>query len=262
MSIETVIAQLDEATRTGVPCAPIRPLLADGDVDAAYEIQARMIDARVTNGEHIVGRKIGLTSPVVQEQLGVDQPDFGTLFANMMYSDEEPIALDSLLQPRVEAEVAFVLGKNIDHPAPSIVDVIRATEFVLPAIEVVDSRIANWDISIVDTVADNASCGAVVLGTVPHRLDRLDLPGLGMSLDHGGQVVSTGTGRACLGSPTIAVAWLARELQRRETPLKAGDIVLSGALGPMVSVSSTGSYRADLGTLGTVTAVFTGGTPA
>lgn len=138
MSIETVIAQLDEATRTGVPCAPIRPLLADGDVDAAYEIQARMIDARVTNGEHIVGRKIGLTSPVVQEQLGVDQPDFGTLFANMMYSDEEPIALDSLLQPRVEAEVAFVLGKNIDHPAPSIVDVIRATEFVLPAIEVVD----------------------------------------------------------------------------------------------------------------------------
>ena len=259
MSIESVISQLSEAIRIGKPCPPVRTLLAPGDIDAAYDAQIRVNDARVAAGGHIIGKKIGLTSRVVQEQLGVDQPDFGTLFADMVYHDEEPIALEGFMQPRIEAEVAFVLGRDIDNPVPSVVDVIRATEFVLPALEIVDSRIADWDISIVDTIADNASCGAVVLGTVPHALEGLNLPSLGMSLEHRGEVVSTGAGRACLGSPTIAVAWLARELQRRDTPLSAGDVILSGALGPMVPVSGGGSFRADLGQLGTVTAVFSEG---
>jgi len=262
MSIESITAQLIEAARIGVPCQPIRNLIAQNNIDTGYAVQSGITEQRVHDGGHIVGRKIGLTSPAVQKQLGVDQPDFGTLFADMVYHEGEPIPLESLLQPKVEAEVAFVLGRDLDHPAPSVVDVIQATEFVLPAIEVVDSRIANWDISIVDTIADNASCGALVLGTVPHRLEQLDLPNLGMSLEHRGQVVSTGAGRACLGSPAIAVTWLARELRRRGASLKAGDIILSGALGPMVSVTGAGSYRADLGELGTVTAVFSEGISA
>lgn len=256
MSIDRAAQQLHEAAATRTPCAPIRELIEADDIETAYEIQQRLNDDRIARGGQIVGRKIGLTSLAVQQQLGVDQPDFGSLFADMVFADGEPISLDRFLQPKVEAEVAFVLGEDIDSPLPTIADVIRATAFVLPAIEIVDSRIANWDITIVDTIADNASCGAIVLGTVPRALDGLDLPGLGMLLEHDGQVVSTGSGRACLGSPTIAVTWLAQEFRRRSTPLCAGEIVLSGALGPMVPVTGAGAFRADLGELGDVTAVF------
>lgn len=261
MSIEQAIMQLRQAATTGEPCAPIRALIPDSDINAAYEVQQRLNDERVAAGGRIVGRKIGLTSLAVQEQLGVDQPDFGSLFADMVFCDGEPIDLSRFIQPKVEAEVAFVLGEDIDTQTPTIADVIRATAFVLPAIEVVDSRIQNWDIKITDTIADNASCGAVVLGTVPYSLSALDLPGMGMLLEHNGQVVSTGAGRACLGSPTVAVTWLAQELKRRDNPLRAGEILLSGALGPMVAVKGAGVYRASINGLGDVTAVFTGGTP-
>ncbi|WP_400995550.1 2-keto-4-pentenoate hydratase [Agromyces sp. GXQ0307] len=240
-----------------IPCAPVRDLIGDDDQVTAYAVQSLGIARRVAEGARIVGRKIGLTSPAVQAQFGVTTPDYGVLLDDMIADDREPLDLGRFLQPRVEAEVAFVLGRDLDSPTTHVADVIRATEFVLPAIEVVDSRIAGWDIRITDTIADNASSGAVVLGTTPRRLDGLDLAGAGMRLDHAGAPVSTGAGSACLGSPVIAVAWLARAVARHGRPLRAGEVVLSGALGPMVD-ATTGVFHARLDGLGEVRTEFTG----
>ncbi|WP_305004408.1 2-keto-4-pentenoate hydratase [Agromyces sp. LHK192] len=247
--------RLESAVRTRIACAPVRDLIGEIDADAAYDVQTLGVVARLAEGRRVAGRKIGLTSAAVQAQFGVHSPDYGVLFDDMVVADREPIALDGLMQPRVEAEVAFVLGRDLDAPAASVADVIRATEFVLPAIEVVDSRIAGWDIRITDTIADNASSGAVVLGTVPRRLDGLDLAAVGMRLDVDGEPVSTGSGAACLGSPVVAVAWLARAVARHGRPLRAGEIVLSGALGPMVA-ALPGVFRARLDGLGEVHADF------
>ncbi len=248
--------RLRQAAETGTPCAPVRDLLGETDQDAAYAVQSLGIARRVTEGRRIVGRKIGLTSPAVQAQFGVYSPDYGVLLDDMIVADREPLALGRFLQPRVEAEVAFVLGRDLDSPTTHVADVLRATEFVLPAIEVADSRVAGWDIRITDTIADNASSGAVVLGTTPRRLDGLDLTELGMTLDRDGEPVSTGSGAACLGSPVIAVAWLARAVAAHGQPLRAGEVILSGALGPMVAASA-GVYRARLEGLGEVRADFT-----
>lgn len=252
-----VAERLWSAAQTGTPCAPVRELIGESDQDAAYAAQSLIVDRQLALGRRIVGRKIGLTSPAVQTQFGVFSPDYGVLLDDMVHADREPVDLGRFLQPRVEAEVAFVLGRDLDSTTASVADVIRATEFVLPAIEVVDSRIAGWDIRITDTIADNASSGAVVLGTTPRSLDGLDLSTIGMSLDLAGEVVSTGSGAACLGSPVVAVAWLARAVARHGQPLLAGEVILSGALGPMVPVTEAGVFRARLDELGEVRAVFT-----
>lgn len=247
--------RLRRADASGEPCAPIRDLIDGADQDAAYAVQTSGIDRRVSEGARIVGRKIGLTSRAVQDQFDVHSPDYGVLLDDMIFADREPLDLARFLQPRVEAEVAFVLHSDLESPTTHVADVIRATAFVLPAIEIVDSRIAGWDIRIADTIADNASSGAVVLGTSPRSLDGLDLAGVGMSLEHDGAPVSTGSGAACLGSPVIAVAWLARAVARHGRPLRAGEIVLSGALGPMVAATA-GVYRARIDGLGEVRADF------
>lgn len=248
--------RLRQAASSGVPCAPVRDLLGTTDLDMAYAVQSRVAESRVLAGHRIVGRKIGLTSPSVQHQFGVFQPDFGLLFSDMLYASAEPVPHSRFLQPRVSAGVAFVLGRPLENPDSSVADVLRATDFVLAAIEIVDSRIASWDIRITDTVADNASSGAVVLGTTPYSLNGLELTEVGMVLEHDGEKVSTGSGADCLGSPVTAVAWLAREAARRGRPLEEGEIVLSGALGPVVPVLGPGSYRARLDGMGSVDAVF------
>ncbi|MBM7502595.1 2-keto-4-pentenoate hydratase [Agromyces aurantiacus] len=246
-------ARLRAASCVHVACAPVRDLIAEDDQDAAYAVQALGIARRIAEGRRVVGRKIGLTSAAVQAQFGVHTPDYGVLLDDMVVADREPLPLDRFLQPRVEAEVAFVLGRDLDSPTTHVADVLRATAFVLPAIEVVDSRIAAWDIRIADTIADNASSGAVVLGTTPRGVDGLDLAAVGMRLDRDGEPVSTGSGAACLGSPVTAVAWLARAVARHGRPLRAGEIVLSGALGPMVAAEA-GVYHARLEGLGEVRA--------
>lgn len=250
--------RLHLASETGTACAPVRDLLGETDLDAAYAVQQLLIDQRIAGGARVVGRKIGLTSPAVQKQFGVGRPDFGVLLDDMVVADGDGIDLGAFIQPRVEGEIAFILGSDIDSPVASVVDVLRATDFLLPAIEVVDSRITGWDIRITDTVADNASSGMVVLGTTPYSPTGLDLTEVAMTLEHRGQPVSTGMGAACLNSPVSAVAWLAREVSRRGQPLRAGDIVMSGALGPMVGVADAGRYRVDLSGLGHVEAVFEG----
>lgn len=262
-TITELADRLVTAQRTKVGAAPLRDMLSSGDatadLDAAYAVQRLNIDRRVAAGERIVGRKIGLTSVAVQTQLGVDSPDFGALFAGDTYCDSEPVKLGQFLLPRVEAEVAFVLSADLDMPSPTAVDVLRATDFVLPAIEIVDSRVADWGIKLVDTVADNASGAATVLGLTPVPLlagEPFDLRTCGMVIDRGGEQVSVGAGAACLGSPVTAVVWLARELVRRGDPLRAGDLVMSGALGPVVPVTGPGVFEARIDGLGSVRAVF------
>lgn len=255
-SLDGLAARLRDAEAAGKPIPPIRDELPAGDLKAAYSIQRINTQHGVRRGRRIVGRKIGLTSRAVQKQLGVDQPDYGVLFADMVVDDGEPIPWSRLLQPKAEAEVALVLDRDLDVEQPTVVDVLRAAAFALPAIEVVGSRIGNWDISILDTIADNASSGLVVLGGPPRRLDGLDLRLCGMTLERQGEPVSVGAGAACLGSPLVAAAWLARKMVEVGTPLRAGDIVMTGALGPMVPVRPGDVCEARISGLGSVRAVF------
>lgn len=240
----------------GTPVPPIRSQLADLDVDAAYAIQQENTAHWQAEGRRLVGSKIGLTSLAVQKQLGVDRPDFGVLFADMLVGEDEPVAVGRVLQPKIEAEVAFLLERDIEAETPTIADVILAVGYAMPALEIVGSRIANWDIGIVDTVADNASSGLFVLGGPVRRLDGLDLRALQMQMTRRDETVSKGSGAACLGNPLNAMAWLASELARRKRPLRAGDVILSGALGPMVPANPGDAFEATITGLGTVSARF------
>jgi 2-keto-4-pentenoate hydratase len=251
--------RLNEARATRRPCSPVRDLLPADDVDAAYAVQSAWAARQVAAGARIVGRKVGLTNPVVQKQLGVDQPDFGVLLDTMACPADVPIDITRTLQPKIEAEIAFVLARDLTAPVIGPADVAAATAYVVAALEIVDSRIAAWDIDIVDTVADNASSGLFALGEQHVELGELDLPACLMSLHRNGAVVSEGSGSACLGDPLIAVAWLAATARNHGRPLRAGEVVLSGALGPMVPVAPGDEFHAQISGLGEVRANFTGG---
>lgn len=255
-AITAIAARLRAAESTRETIAPVRGDIALDDLASAYAVQQINVDARVANGERLVGRKIGLTSLAVQKQLGVDQPDFGALFASMAYCDGQPVPLSRLIQPKVEAEIALVLDRDLTHEQHTFADVVSATAYALAAIEVVDSRIANWDIRFVDTVADNASSALFVLGSRPVPLGALDLTACAMTLSRDGEVLSRGNGAACLGNPLNAAVWLANRMVQLGTPLRAGDVVLTGALGPMVAVTEPGGYVAEIEGLGSVRATF------
>ncbi|SCU74620.1 2-keto-4-pentenoate hydratase [Cupriavidus necator] len=254
--------QLWSAAEHRQPCPPVRDAIgqaAAGGADPialAYAIQQHNTQRALAAGRRLVGRKIGLTSTVVQRQLGVDQPDFGMLFADMARQDGEEIDCGDVMQPKVEAEVALVLERDLPHAVHTVADVIRATAFALPAIEIVGSRVADWNIRLTDTVADNASSGLFVLGTRPVPLAALDLVNCGMSMELAGEPVAVGAGAACLGNPLNAAVWLANTMSRVGAPLRAGDVILTGALGPMVPVRPGQVFTARIEGLGAVTASF------
>ena len=251
--------QLRTAADTGVPCAPVRDVLGTStDVDVAYAVQQRSVESALASGRRVSGHKVGLTAAVVQEQLGVDQPDYGVLFADMCLADGAVIDSGRLLQPRVEAEVAVVVERDLDKGEHCVVDIIDATAYVLPALEIVDSRIRGWDITIVDTVADNASCGLYVVGTRPISLDMVDLREVQMRMTIDGEVAATGTGAACLGNPLNAAVWLADVMCERGTPLRAGECLMTGSLGPVKPIAPGAEVFAEIGPLGRVSARLTG----
>lgn len=255
-AIAAAATRLAQARADGLPCAPILDLLSPGDLAAAYAVQRIGTDATIARGARIVGRKIGLTARAVQQQLGVDQPDYGMLFDTMAVDDGDVVASRRLLQPKVEAEIAFVIDRDLDSPGTTLAEAAWATAYALPAIEIVDSRIADWRISIVDTIADNASSGLFVLGGSPKRIDAFDLRLAGMVLEENGDGVSFGCGAACLGNPLNALAWLARTMAAAGQPIRAGEVVLSGALGPMVPARPGHVYEARINGLGTATVAF------
>jgi len=266
------LEMLVAARATGEPCPPVRGLLPDGDVDAAYAVQSAWVADQIAAGARVVGRKIGLTNPAVQAQFGVDRPDFGVLFESMACAPGTPIDSARTLQPKIEAEIAFVLAEDLTGAMIGPAEVAAATAYVVAALEIVDSRIAGWDIGIVDTVADNGSSGLFVLGDRRQGLGRLDLAECAMTLRRvaagsggeggsgDGEVVSTGTGASILGHPLAAVAWLAAAVRDHGSPLRAGEVVLSGSLGPMVAVAPGDAFQADISGVGQVSAVFAGGT--
>jgi 2-keto-4-pentenoate hydratase len=236
-SIGAAVARLAQAQTDRVPCAPVRDLIGTDDLPAAYAVQQGLVQGRVAAGARVVGRKIGATSEAVQNQLGVDQPDFGYLLDEMDVSADDPISMRTLLQPRVEGEVAFVLARDIDpaDEAEITIDLVRdAVEVALPALEIVDSRIADWAIGFTDTVADNASSGLFVVGRDGRSLDGFEPRDVTMSLTINGEERSSGNGAACLGDPLEALRWLAVQAYRFGDPLRAGHLILSGALGPFV----------------------------
>jgi 2-keto-4-pentenoate hydratase len=252
--IEEAARILWEADASRIPVAPVRELLGTStDVDAGYAVQQVNTDRWVAAGRRVSGRKIGVTSKAVMAQVGVDQPDFGTLFADTEYGDGIEIEAGRLIQPRAEAEVALVLERDLDSPPHGFAQVLAAVAFALPALEIVDSRITAWDISIVDTVADNASCGLYVLGSRPVLLSAFDARTVPMRMTVDGSEVSTGTGAACLGNPLHAARWLADTVARRGIPLRAGDVIMTGALGPMAALAPGQEVVADMGPLGSVT---------
>jgi 2-oxopent-4-enoate/cis-2-oxohex-4-enoate hydratase len=250
----TLITQLgDELYDALRQCRTVAPLTARHDgitIVDAYAVQQRLMARRLEAGERVIGKKIGVTSKAVMDMLGVYQPDFGLLTDAMVFNDGDSIAASSLIQPKAEGEIAFVMKKRLAGPGVTAASVLAATEGVMTCFEIVDSRIENWKIRIQDTVADNASCGAFVLGDRLVDVRGLDLNTCGMVLEKNGEIVATGAGAAALGGPANAVAWLANTLGRLGLALEEGEVVLSGSLAIMVPVKAGDQLRVRIGGIG------------
>jgi 2-oxopent-4-enoate/cis-2-oxohex-4-enoate hydratase len=261
MNSDLILSLGDELYTALSDRTTVRPLTErypDITINDSYQISKRMNERRVASGEHIIGKKIGLTSKAVQNMLGVGEPDFGLLTNTMAYSEgqEMPIS-EKLIQPRAEGEVAFILKKDLLGPGITAAEVITATECVMPCFEVVDSRVENWQIKIQDTVADNASCGLFLLGDKAVSPRSVDLSTVGMVVEKNGSIISTGAGAAALGSPVNCVMWLANTLGEFGIPLKAGEVILSGSLVPLEPVQAGDFMTVSIGGIGRASVRFT-----
>jgi 2-oxopent-4-enoate/cis-2-oxohex-4-enoate hydratase len=246
-SLSEELYQAQQARRAIEPLVVRHPQL---QVESAYRIQRGVIDRFLQRGARIVGKKIGVTSKAVMDMLGVHQPDFGYLLDHMICTQGQTVDAGRLLQPKAEGEIAFVLGRDLRGPGVTQTQVVDATVGLSACIEIVDSRIRDWKITICDTVADNASCGLFVLGDRLVDPGDVDLFTCGMVLEKNGDVAVTGAGAAALGSPAAAVAWLANMLGSFGESLKAGDVILSGALAAMVPVGAGDSIRVEIDGIG------------
>ncbi len=249
---------LAKAEQTGRGVQPLTDLEPGLTAEQAYQVQLVTIERKVKSGARITGKKIGLTSMAMQQMLGVDQPDYGHLLDKMVVENGGQISFKRVLQPKVEAEIAFVLKKDLTGPRVNAMDVLLSTDYILPAIEIVDSRVLNWQIKLADTIADNASSGLYVLGEKPVKIDSVDLAQIGMVLYRNGEVMNTGVGAAALGNPAVCVAWLANKLHEFGISLKAGEVILSGALSAAVDAEPGDHFAARLAHLGEVSVRFSG----
>lgn len=254
--IEIAAERLWNAEKDRMPCEPIRDLIGTTDIESAYAIQQLNVDRHSKAGRRVSGRKIGLTAKAVQRQQNVFEPDFGTLFADMEIGHGGTISKGRLIRPRVEAEVMIVLNRDLNHDMINFSDVIGATAFAVPSLEIVDCRLKDWDIRITDTVADNAAAGLYVVGSSPQPILGGDLANCSMTLYKNGELVSEGRGELCMGHPINGAVWLARTLYKLGTPLRAGDAILTGALGPMVSADYGDRFEAKIDGLGSVCVEF------
>lgn len=242
--------RLFDAWQTRQPTDALTSIDPDLTIEDAYAIQQINLDRRIAEGARLVGRKVGLTNPAVQEWLGVDEPDFGGLLDTMSVPNWGRIDPAVLLQPRAEGEIAFVLKRDLTGPGITPHQVIAAVDFVLPSIEVIDSRIRDWKLKIEDTVADNASSGLFVVGSQPVSLASINTRTVGLVFRKNGRIVSTGAGADCLGDPINAVAWLANKLGELGTSLSAGQIVLSGCIGSVTDIEPGDAIEVEIGGVG------------
>ncbi len=252
--------ELYNALRSQQAIDPLTEQAADMTIEDAYTVSSLLLQKRIDlDGERVIGKKIGVTSVAVMNMLGVDQPDFGYLTDAMVVEEGEPLSLtEKMIAPRAEGEIAFVLKQDLVGPGVTASDVLRATDFIVPCFEIVDSRIRDWKIKIQDTVADNASCGYFLLGQDAVDARTLDLSTCGMVMELNGQLASTGAGAAALGSsPVSCVVWLANTLGRLGTPLKAGEVILSGSLVPLQPVKPGDYMSVSIGGMGRTSVRFT-----
>ena len=249
-TIEALGDSLYDALVARTPIAPLSAAHPDMTIEDAYHVQQRMIARRLEQGDRVIGKKIGVTSKAVMNMLGVHQPAYGYLLDSMVFNEGESVDMDTLIQPKAEGEIAFLLKKDLQGPGVTAADVLAATEGVMACFEIVDSRIQDWKIKIQDTVADNASCGVFVLGDQLVDIADLDLALAGMVLEKNGEIVVTGAGAATMAHPVNAMVWLTNMLGSLGIALKAGDIVLSGAMGAMVPVARGDNLRMTIGGIG------------
>jgi 2-keto-4-pentenoate hydratase len=256
MKITEIATLLLEAEETKRPVDPLTTLFPRLTADEAYQIQLKQIQHKVENGRIVVGKKIGLTSKAMQDMFQVSEPDYGHLLDNMMVLDGEMVSFDEFIQPKIEFEIAFILKKDLKGPNVTMMDVINATEYVAPAIEIIDSRIRDWKIRFEDTVADNGSSARAIIGGKPTPIDNIDLSHIGMAAYRNGQLIDTAAGAAVMGNPIHAVSWLANALSRYDISLNKGEIVLSGALAAAVPASRGDTFTVKFAHIGEVSVSF------
>jgi 2-keto-4-pentenoate hydratase len=254
--VEKIANELIDAENNQYSVAPLTERYSELTISDAYQIQLEVIGKKVKEGNEVIGKKVGLTSKAMQQMLGVDEPDYGHLLDDMKINDEAKVKIAEFISPRVEAEIGFILEQDLVGPNVNYLDVLMATKYVVPTIEIIDSRISDWKIKLVDTVADNGSSARVVVGEKLNTIEGLDLRSQGMILYKNDELVATGSGTAALGHPAQAVAWLANKLHEFGITLKAGELILPGALSGAIAVNEGDMIVADFGPLGTVSVTF------
>ena len=250
--VANLAKELFDAERQRLTLRPLTERFPEIAPAEAYHIQLALIEMKKARGAKVVGKKIGLTSKAMQKMLNVDQPDYGHILDNMVLQDAAVFRVGELIQPKMEPEIAFILDRELKGPGITPMEVLSATRFVVPALEIIDSRIEGWKIKLCDTIADNASSARVVLGNSPKRIDQFDLKLIGMVLEKNGDIVQTGAGGAVLGHPAVAVAWLANAIGKFGVSLGAGEIIMPGALCAAADVGAGDLLQATFAGLGSV----------
>ncbi|WNB91237.1 fumarylacetoacetate hydrolase family protein [Bacillus sp. NEB1478] len=254
--VSKLTAELLEAEQNVAPIAPLTTRYPELSVKDSYRIQLEWVDRKLEEGRVVIGKKVGLTSKAMQDMLGVNEPDYGHLLDYMKLSSGAVLSRKDFIKPKVEAEIGFILKEDLRGPNVTFVDVLMATEAVVPALEVIDSRIEDWKIRLVDTVADNGSSARAVVGEPFYDLEKIDLRTLSMALMKNQELSSTGAGAAALGHPAHAIAWLANKLADYNLSLKAGELILPGALSAAIDVDAGDEVTASFGKLGSVSISF------
>ncbi|AZV41153.1 2-keto-4-pentenoate hydratase [Peribacillus asahii] len=254
--LEALADKLIEAEQSKHPLDPLTQQYPELSVTDAYQIQLKVMEKKRTEGHRVIGKKVGLTSVAMQKMLGVNEPDYGHLLDDMQVKDGEKVKISDMISPKVEAEIGFILGQDLVGPNVTYLDVLMATKHVVPTIEIIDSRITDWKIQLIDTVADNGSSAKVVVGDKKSTIDGLDLRSVGMALYNNEDLVATGSGAAVLGHPAQAIAWLANKLHEFGIQLKAGELILPGALSGALTVKRGDTISAHFGPLGSVSVAF------
>ncbi|WP_242213082.1 2-keto-4-pentenoate hydratase [Bacillus cereus group sp. BfR-BA-01383] len=256
MLIKELADELVQAENSRVGILPFTERYDNLSVEDAYNIQLEVVGRKLESGRSIIGKKVGLTSVAMQQMLGVNEPDYGHLLDDMKIESGSEVSMSSFVSPKIEAEIGFVLEQDLNGPNITYIDVLMATKYVVPTLEIIDSRIVDWKIKLADTVADNGSSAKVVIGNTFSSIDKVDLRTTGMTLYKNNSLIATGAGAAALGHPAQAIAWLANKLYEFNIGLKAGELILPGALSGAVSVQSEDNIRADFGLLGSVSVTF------
>jgi 2-keto-4-pentenoate hydratase len=255
-TVEIIANSLLEAERSRQAVPPLTEQFSDLKVTDAYHIQLEVLNRKLAEGRTVIGKKVGLTSQAMQKMLGVSEPDYGHLLDDMKVANNGKVKTNHFLSPKIEAEIGFILGEDLEGPNVTFLDVLMATKYVVPTLEIIDSRIADWKIGLVDTVADNGSSAMVVVGDQMTEIAGIDLRSVGMMISRNGEMLATGSGAAALGHPAHAVAWLANKLHEFGISLKAGELILPGALSAAIGVEKGDTFTAEFGPVGSVTVTF------